>query len=49
MRGQIWALAVAMILLAACAQEPEPAPEIVYSEVALCLPQRMTPRSCKTS
>ena len=37
MRGQIWALAVAMILLAACAQEPEP--EIVYSEVAVPAPE----------
>ena len=39
MRGQIWALAVAMVLLAACAQEPEPAPEIVYSEVVVPAPE----------
>ena len=39
MRGQIWALAVAMVLLAACAQEPEPEPEIVYSEVVVPAPE----------
>ena len=39
MRGQIWVLAVAMVLLAACAQEPEPAPEIVYSEVVVPAPE----------